>query len=145
MSYDDRLERIAQRAVRPWFGPWRDDILQAARLACWQHRHLPDSWIILRARRAAIDEARRVLGRTGTLRQRQGRPTNLDDAPDPTIDDDHDPSVDLNLNARDSFIVDALARGWAKVDIATALGVTDSAISHHLRAMRRRLTAQDDR
>ncbi len=141
---------IADEATRRWRRQrHHDDVAQAARIAAWRtfdrgHRTRPA--IYRSAHSAAIDELRRITGRRAGTRAARIT-TSIDhisyvetpgDDPDPIP-----PSLQYGLTGRHAVIVDLVAAGELRQDIAAELGVHPSRVTQLLREVRRAIERGD--
>jgi DNA-directed RNA polymerase specialized sigma24 family protein len=139
---NDRLTAIAATVTARWrWHPDYEDLRQVALLAAWQAGDVPTSHAGADARRAVTDELRRLGGRPGTLRY----VTRLDlfgSVPD-VFDRVADvaPSLLYGLEGRQAVLADALSTGAKKHEVAEMFGVSPSAVSHSLHALRRAISA----
>lgn len=135
---------IADDATCRWRRkPHHDDVNQAARIAVWRTfdagHH--DRRILYRtARSAAIDELRRLTGRSDAARA-AGRTVTLDFVHAVHRDcEPFPPSQLYGLTGRLAVLADAIAAGELGQDIAAALGVHPSRVSQLRTDLRRAIT-----
>lgn len=130
----DRLEPLVDTALKSWRrSPDYEDYRSVALMAAWTNRHLPPSHIVQRARAAIVQEYRDLHGRAGTAR---GDATTVRLVHDPehlaTVTE-LTPSLELGLDRRTGLVLDCIAQGFPKQDIARALGISPSGVSKLLR------------
>lgn len=152
---DVDLERAAVWAAGPWIGlNHHEDLLQVARLAAWQagQSWRPDggrsrrSWARFKARNAVLDELRCWVGRAGRLDTVPLEGDSVDRVPldhlaalaveDLYLVEHPEPSPPATLTRAELAVWRDLARGWRARQIARSRGVTESAISQHVRSIR---------
>lgn len=139
----DRLEGLARQSASQWRKHWLyQDLLQEALLAAWQNEDEPDAHIVRIGRNRVVDAVRVMLGRTGTHKFHglTGQ-TGVEDWHETlvTYDDSYDAALELGVSGRDALIVEMLAAGARRTDIAEVLDVCPARVSQLVGSLRRRL------
>lgn len=140
--------RIADDATSKWRAkPHHEDINQVARIAAWEtyeRGHRASGAIYRLARRAAIDELRRLTGRMAARELR--RHLSIDhetfvEAPGQYLDpvDQTLPSELFRLTGRQAVIADLFATGHRQGEVAAALGLHTTRVAQLLPALRARI------
>ena len=129
----ERCDRLARKACRGLYGEDLEDLLQEARLAVWQAGDVSDALAILIARRRTIDAWRKMTGyRSKSRRRRRTESLDVEGVPVPTAEDHRLPASDMGLTGRQAVLVDGLALGFRRCELADMLGVTPSRVSQLL-------------
>lgn len=99
-------------------------------MAVWEAGDVSDGLAVTIARRRVIDAWRSWTGRTARLRARR-RAVDIDspDTHPPGVEDHCRPSVDLCLSGRQAALVDGLALGYRRAELARMLGISAGRVS----------------
>lgn len=148
------VERVIRAAAKPLLGKLvrsldRDDLYQVGRIALWQKAppDAPASLQTIIARNAMRDELRqhRWIGRSvDSPMQEMASYDEWDELPDGWTDDEAASCVAVQqflakaerLTGRQRDVLDALASGLEQTEVARELGISDSRVSQHVKALR---------